>query len=80
MHQVDGVGVKVYSPEKTLADCFKFQSKLGTEVTVEALRLYKERKKVNVQELLKQARLRRMKRVMMKWQKIFVERKLKQSA
>lgn len=65
VHQVDGISVKVYSPEKTLADCFKFQSKLGTEVTVEALRLYKERKKVNVQELLKQARLRRMMKVMM---------------
>jgi predicted transcriptional regulator of viral defense system len=65
IHELDGVRVKVYSPEKTLADCFKFQGKLGTEVTVEALRLYKERKKVNVQELLKQARLRRMMKVMM---------------
>jgi predicted transcriptional regulator of viral defense system len=64
-HQLDGVSVKVYSPEKTLADCFKFQGKLGTEVTVEALRLYKERKQVNVQELLKQARQRRMMKVMM---------------
>ncbi|WP_222847384.1 type IV toxin-antitoxin system AbiEi family antitoxin domain-containing protein [Pontiella desulfatans] len=30
-HVVDGVRVQVYSPEKTLADCFRFQSKLGTE-------------------------------------------------
>ncbi len=64
-HSVDGMPVQVYSPEKTLADCFKFQSKLGTEVVVEALRLYKERKAVNVQELLKQARIRRMLKVMM---------------
>ena len=64
-HVVDGVKVQVYTPEKTLADCFKFQSKLGTEVVVEALRLYKERKKVNVQELLRQARVRRMLKVMM---------------
>jgi predicted transcriptional regulator of viral defense system len=64
-HVVDDVKVQVYSPEKTLADCFKFQSKLGTEVVVEALRLYKERKKVNVQELLRQARVRRMLKVMM---------------
>jgi predicted transcriptional regulator of viral defense system len=65
MHSVDGVKVQVYSPEKTLADCFKFQNKLGTEVVVEALRLYKERKAVNVQELLHQARVRRMLKVMM---------------
>ncbi len=64
-HSVDGVQIRVYSPEKTLADCFKFQGKLGTEVVVEALRLYKERKSVNVQELLKQARIRRMMKVMM---------------
>lgn len=64
-HDIDGAGVKVYSPEKTLADCFKFQNKLGTEVVVEALRLYKERKKINVQELLRQARVCRMQNVMM---------------
>ena len=65
IHKLDGAKVQIYSPEKTLADCFKFQNKLGTEVVVEALRLYKERKKVNIQELLKQARLRRMINVMM---------------
>lgn len=65
INRIDGVNVQVYNPEKTLADCFKFQHKLGTEVVVEALRLYKERKKVNVQELLKQARIRRMQNVMM---------------
>ena len=64
-HVVDGVDIQVYSPEKTLADCFKFQSRLGTEVVVEAMRLYKERKKINVQELLRQARARRMLKVMM---------------
>jgi predicted transcriptional regulator of viral defense system len=65
MHVVDGAKVQVYSAEKTLADCFRFHSKLGTEVVVEALRLYKERKKVNVQELLRQARVRRVLKVMM---------------
>ena len=63
-HMLDGVCVKVYSPEKTLADCFKFQHLLGKDVLLEALRFYKERKKVNVQELLKQARLRHMQNVM----------------
>lgn len=28
-HQVDGVIIRVYSPAKTVADCFKFRNKLG---------------------------------------------------
>ncbi|MBI4322241.1 MAG: type IV toxin-antitoxin system AbiEi family antitoxin domain-containing protein, partial [Chloroflexi bacterium] len=28
-HSVDGVYVHVYSPEKTLADCFKYRNKIG---------------------------------------------------
>ena len=31
-HPIDGVSVKVYSPEKTLADCFKFRNKIGMDV------------------------------------------------
>jgi predicted transcriptional regulator of viral defense system len=54
-HTVDGVSVRVYSPEKTLADCFKFRNKIGLETAVEALRLYRARKKLKVNELLRYA-------------------------
>jgi predicted transcriptional regulator of viral defense system len=37
-HRIDGVQVRVYSPAKTVADCFKFRYKLGVEVALEALR------------------------------------------
>lgn len=37
-HEVDGVPVHIYSPAKTVADCFKFRYKIGGEVAVEALR------------------------------------------
>ncbi len=37
-HEVDGIAVKVYSPEKTLADCFKYRNKIGLDVALEALR------------------------------------------
>ena len=36
-HLTEGVTVKVYSPAKTVADCFKFRSKVGQNVAVEAL-------------------------------------------
>lgn len=35
---VDGYPVRVYSPAKTVADCFKFRNKIGTDVALEALR------------------------------------------
>ena len=37
-HDVDGVSVRVFSAAKTVADCFKFRNKIGTDVAAEALR------------------------------------------
>lgn len=63
-HMIDGVPVKVYNPEKTLADCFKFRNKIGMDVVLEALKLYKTRKKFDLGELLKYARICRVEKVM----------------
>ena len=38
---MDKVTVRVYSPEKTLADCFKYRNKIGLDVAIEALRAYR---------------------------------------
>ena len=62
-HRIDGVKVKVYSPEKTLADCFKFRNKIGMDVVLEVLKLYKTRKKFNLNELLKYAEICRVEKV-----------------
>jgi len=43
-HEIDGVTVQIYNPEKTLADCFKYRNKLGMDVILEALKLYKSQK------------------------------------
>ncbi len=37
-HTIDGTPVMVFSPAKTVADCFKFRSKVGLDVALEALR------------------------------------------
>lgn len=63
-HLIDGVPIKIYSPEKTLADCFKFRNKLGMDVVLEALKLYKARKKFNPQELIRYGKICRVERVM----------------
>lgn len=63
-HEIDGVIVRVYCPEKTLADCFKFRNKLGMDVVIESLKLYKARKPFKSDELLKYARICRVEKVM----------------
>lgn len=35
---VEGVRLPVYSPAKTVADCFKYRNKIGLDVSMEALR------------------------------------------
>jgi predicted transcriptional regulator of viral defense system len=62
--KVDGIGLRVYSVEKTLADCFKYRNKLGLDTVLEALRLYRSTKRPNVDELLKFARVCRVEKVM----------------
>ena len=64
IHRVDDVPVKIYKSEKTLADCFKFRNKLGLDVVLEALKLYKARKNFNVEALFKYARICRVENVM----------------
>ena len=41
-HLVDGVPVRVFSAARTVADCFKFRNKVGTDVAVEALRGFRD--------------------------------------
>lgn len=63
-HNVDGVFVNVYSPEKTLADCFKFRNKIGMDVVLEGLRFYKAREPWKIDDLLRFARICRVESVM----------------
>ena len=63
-HSVDGVPVKIYTPEKTLADCFKFRNKIGMEIVLEALKLYRSRQKFNLEKLLTYAKICRVKNIM----------------
>jgi predicted transcriptional regulator of viral defense system len=37
-HRIEGVMVHVYSPAKTVADCFKYRNKVGLDVAIEALK------------------------------------------
>jgi predicted transcriptional regulator of viral defense system len=64
-HVIDGATVKIYNPEKTLADCFKYRNKIGMDVVLEALNLYRTQKKIQPAEILKYARICRVEKVIM---------------
>jgi predicted transcriptional regulator of viral defense system len=61
---VDGVQLRIYSPEKTLADCFKYRNKIGLDTAIEALKFYRDKKRVKVNELMRYARICRVEKVM----------------
>jgi len=63
-HQIDGVSINIYCPEKTLADCFKFRNKLGMDIVLEALKFYKARKTFNLETLIMYARVCRVEKIM----------------
>lgn len=63
-HLVEGVLVKVYSPAKTVADCFKFRNKIGLDVAIEALRECIRKNVATVDEIWHYAQVCRVSKVM----------------
>jgi predicted transcriptional regulator of viral defense system len=63
VHDLDGVSVRIYSPEKTIADCFKFRNKVGLDTVIEAVRFYRERRSVKVDDLMRYAEICRVKKI-----------------
>ncbi|MES2598997.1 MAG: type IV toxin-antitoxin system AbiEi family antitoxin domain-containing protein [Verrucomicrobiota bacterium] len=63
-HRISGVTVRVSSPAKTVADCFKHRSKVGVTVAAEALRDVWKKKQATADELWRAAKACRMMNVM----------------
>lgn len=59
-HRLEGVPVRIYSPAKTVADCFKYRHKLGIDVAIEALRDCLRQKQATIDELWEAAKICRM--------------------
>jgi predicted transcriptional regulator of viral defense system len=64
IHQIDGTPVRIYGPEKSLADVFKYRNKIGADVALEALKFYRQRHKFDAGKLLYYARICRVENVM----------------
>jgi predicted transcriptional regulator of viral defense system len=63
-YKIAGTMVHVFSPAKTVADCFKFRNKIGLDVALKALRESQRRKKVSMDELWAAAKICRVANVM----------------
>lgn len=61
---IEGVKVPIYSPAKTVADCFKYRNKIGLDVALEALRDVLQTRKCSIDELWKYAKICRMTTIM----------------
>ena len=61
---IENTMIRVYSAEKTLADCFKYRNKIGMDTVLEALELYRERIKPKPRKLIEFARICRVEKTM----------------
>jgi len=61
-YSLSGATLRVFSPTKT--DCFKFRSKVGLDVAIEALKECRRLKKASIDELSAAAKVCRVANVM----------------
>jgi predicted transcriptional regulator of viral defense system len=62
-HVLDGTPVRIFSLEKTVADCFKFRNKIGLDVALEALKDCLRTRRCQIDVLEKYARIDRVEKV-----------------
>lgn len=63
-HRIEGVTVHVYSPAKTVADCFKYRNKIGLDIAIEALRECWQSRRCTMDDLWHYADICRVRNVM----------------
>ena len=63
-HRIDGVSVHIFSPAKTVADCFRYRNKIGLDVALEALRECRRKRRATSDELWQAAKVCRVANVM----------------
>jgi predicted transcriptional regulator of viral defense system len=62
-HQVEGGIIRVYSPAKTVADCFKYRNKVGLDVAMEALRDAWLKRLITIDDLWRFTQINRVSKV-----------------
>ena len=63
IHTTNGVDLKVYSIEKTIADCFKYRNKIGLDVAIAALREAVSQNRIDYNALWDAAKICRVSKI-----------------
>jgi predicted transcriptional regulator of viral defense system len=71
-HQVESGTIRVYSPAKTVADCFKYRNKIGLDVAMEALRDAWRKRLMTMDELFHFAKINRVTNVILPYAQMLV--------
>jgi predicted transcriptional regulator of viral defense system len=71
-HKINSIPIRIYDPEKTLVDCFKFRNKIGMDIVIEALKLYNDRKKINLDKIIHYAKICRVEKVMIPYLEVLI--------
>ncbi len=59
--------VRIYCPEKTICDCFRYRNKLGLDIAKEGLSEYLKQKDRNLEKLFEYAEICRVKPLLQTW-------------
>ena len=59
-HKIEGHKIRVYNLAKTVADCFKFRNRIGTDIARDALKVTIAEKSIKPKEIMKYAKICRV--------------------
>lgn len=62
---IDDIPVRVYCPEKTIADCFKYRNKIGLDVAVESLKFYLRLKNKDINKVMHYSKVCRVEKIIL---------------
>lgn len=70
--EVNGLPVRIYSPEKTITDCIKFRRLVGIDVVQEALTNYIGSSSLRIADLLRYAEINRVEKHLRRYLEVLV--------
>lgn len=72
-HIIEGIEVSIYTPAKTIADCFKYRNKIGLDVAIEALHEGWNVKQFTMDELWTAAKVCRVQKIIQPYMEMLVK-------
>lgn len=71
-HMIEGTEVSIYSPAKTVADCFKYRNKIGLDIALEALQEGWKAKLFTMNELYAAVKVCRVQKIIQPYMEMLV--------